>query len=323
MSVRHLLRKPAWMGDRTAWAVAALGLVIALSAAPQSRAASHSTAAGPEAVLKSFLTAMYSRDAKVAYQLLSQADRDVKTLDDYVAETGAFDGAALDLARLLATGIKYRNVDVAISGTRATVTFDAELPNANDPVIDTLVLGFNRSQLSRLSETELEALQDDIRRKVAAGQMPVLQSKGESWKLVSEDGEWRVFRNWADAVEVRFSAATFHDLGWEFVPLRDHVMAKHGETIRMAYRVRNVGSKTTTGKARHIVGPPKDAEHLEIISCFCFVEQTLAPGEEAELPLMFRVDYDAPERVTNMNVAYEFYPKELFPADTAAAGEIN
>ena len=323
MSVRHLLRKPAWMGDRTAWAIAALGLVIALSAAPQSHAASQSTAAGPEAVLKSFLGAMYSRDAKTAYQLISQADRDVKTLDDYVAETGAFDGAALDLARLLARGIKYRNVDVAISGTRATVTFDAELPNANDPVVDRLVLGFNRSQLSRLSETELEALRDDVRRKVAAGQVPVLRSKGESWKLISEGGQWRVFQNWADAVEVRFSAATFHDLGWEFVPLRDHVMAKHGETLRMAYRVRNVGSKTTTGKARHIVGPRKDAGHLEIISCFCFVEQTLAPGEEAELPLMFRVDYDAPERVTTMNVAYEFYPRKLFPADTAAAGEIN
>lgn len=323
MSVRRLLWMPAWMGDRKAWAMAALGLVIALSAAPQSHATSQSAVAGPEVVLKSFLSAMYSRDAKAAYQFISQADRDVKTLDDYVAETGAFDGTALDLARLLATGIKFRNVNVAISGTSATVTFDVELPNANDPAIDKLVLGFNRNQLSRLSASEMGALKDDVRWKVAAGQVPVLRSKRERWKLVSENGEWRVFQNWAEAVEVRFSAATFHDLGWEFVPLRDHVMAKHGETVRMAYRVRNVGSKTTTGKARHIVGPHKDAGHLEIISCFCFLEQTLAPGEEAELPLMFRVDYDTPESVIKLQVAYEFYPTEHFPGDAHVGGDIN
>ena len=320
---RSLLWTFAWMGKRTGLATAALGLVITLSAVPQSLASNQSEIATPDVVLKSFLSAMYSRDAETAYNFISQADREVKSLDDYAAETGAFDGTALHLARLLATGIKLQNLDVAISGSRATVTFDAELPNANDPTVDELVLGFNRNQLSRLSGKELEALQEDIRRKVATGQVPVLRSKGESWKLVSENGQWRVFQNWAEAVEVRFSAATFHDLGWEFVPEREHVMAKHGETVRMAYRVRNVGSKTTTGKARHIVGPHKDAGHLEIISCFCFVEQTLAPGEEAELPLMFRVDYDAPERLTKMNVAYEFYPKELFPADQVAAGETN
>jgi len=273
----------------------------------------------PHAVLKTYLAALYSRDAVTAYALVSAADREVKTAKDYVAETGAFTGPALILARELSHAIRYENLETIIAMDRATVTFEAVLPNANGAALSGLVGGFDSGTLANLHVTEIDMRAEQIRAMARSGDLPVIRSHGESWNLVREDGEWRVFLNWAEAVEVTFRALTFHDLGWEFTPVRDRVMAKHGETVQMAYRARNIGAMETTGKARHIVGPNADAGYLEIIACFCFLEQTLAPGEEVTLPLVFRVGYDAPEELKAFNVRYEFYPADRFPRRDVAA----
>lgn len=273
----------------------------------------HAQSRSAEAVLKDYVRAVYGRDASAAYALLSVRDREVKTLEDYARETAAFDGAALTLSKELAHGIEFDNVAMHIMDGLGHITFDATLPNANEPSLREVMHGFDPNRLAKLSRADIKALKLTIRERSAAGQLPVLKAEGERWSMIKEDGEWRVFENWAEAVEVNFEALTFHDLGWAFEPIRPRVMAKHGETIQMAYRAKNLGESEVTAKARHIIGPDRNADYLDIISCFCFLESTLAPGEEVELPLTFRVDYEAPEDVTAFTVKYEFYPADLFP----------
>jgi cytochrome c oxidase assembly protein Cox11 len=53
--------------------------------------------------------------------------------------------------------------------------------------------------------------------------------------------------------------------------------------------------------------------HLKIIQCFCLIQQTLLPGAEMEMPLIFRVDQDAPADMKDFYILYEFYPVEDFP----------
>ncbi len=274
-----------------------------------------------ENVLRDYMRAFYSRDAERAYDLLSAADREVKSLEEYALETGSFDGVALELSKTLADSIRFDNLMVHVVDGLGHITFDVTPPNANDPALRESLLDFDPDRLQALSPDQVETLKLDLHAKSAAGSLPTLSSKGETWSLIKEDGQWRVFENWAEAVEVRFNAATFHDLGWEFEPVQPRVMAKHGETIHMAYRVKNIGTSEVTAKARHIIGPGDDADYLDIIACFCFLESTLAPGEEVELPLTFRVDYEAPEDVTKFWVNYEFYPVERFPEDAEANPE--
>ncbi len=272
-----------------------------------------------EAALKDYVRAVYSRDAAAAYALLSAADQGIKTLDDYALEIGAFDGPALLVAHALADEITFDEIDIRSSDDIVDVTVDVTLPNANDPVLRDLMRGFDADRLGELTPAELDALTAEIRAMASDDRLPVLRSDGEVWSLVREDDQWRLFENWADAVEVTFEAVTFHDLPVEFEPLRKRVMAVHGETIQMAYRAKNIGDEEITAKARHIIGPDDDATYLDIIACFCFLEETLAPGEETELGLIFRVDFDAPDDVTAFNVRYEFYPAERFPGDDITA----
>lgn len=273
--------------------------------------------ASPPAILQDYLRAMYARDAAAAYALVSKADRREKTLEEYQSETGRYAGTALSLARTLSEAIRFERVAVDIDGNTAIVTFDAALPNANAPVLEPIVHGFDREHLARLKPSAVTSRQAAIRKMAADGHLPMLTSKGETWDLVKDENGWRVHLNWAEAVDVRFRSVVVGELGWEFTPLRKRVLAKPGETIEMAYRVRNVGAVETTGKARHVIGPKKQAAHMEIISCFCFLEQTLAPGEVVDMPLVFRIGFDAPDDLPAFDVLYEFYTLKGFPEGAA------
>ncbi len=103
-------------------------------------------------------------------------------------------------------------------------------------------------------------------------------------------------------------------LPWSFEPMQDLVSAKPGETLQAIYTAKNLSDKPITAKARHINEPKELAsKYLEIVQCFCFIQQTLAPGEEKEFPLVFRVNWNAPEELKEFRVSYEFYPIDKFP----------
>ncbi len=54
---------------------------------------------------------------------------------------------------------------------------------------------------------------------------------------------------------------------------------------------------------------PEGAEaHLELVECFCFVQATLAPGEERTFPLAFRLSPRLPRRMSRIVLRYEFAP---------------
>lgn len=267
----------------------------------------------PERILEQFLRASYARDSDVAWQYVSSADQQTKPLSTYRSENGAYDDFALVLARELASYIELESVVVNLAGDRATVRFDATLPDANHVSLRPIVQGFDSATLSVLDATERQARLQQLRRLAADRQLPMLQSEGEEWDLVFEDNRWRVFRNWAEAIEVLFEGYVSSSLDWEFVPTQSRVFAQPGQTVQMSYIARNIGDAESTGKARHIIGASEVAEHLQIVSCFCFLEQSLAAGETVELPLVFRVDYEVPDQVDRFTVNYEFFEIAEFP----------
>ena len=296
-------------GRHRARVVRLLGSLI-LAASVWTEAAGADT---PEAVLKTYLAAVYARDYPAAYQWIAPEDRAIKTKEEYARESGTFSGAALEVARALAALIRVEDVRTVIDGDRATVTFKAVLPNANDPALEALFLDFDEARLTALSPADRAAKVDQLRDLARTGRLPVIVGEHERWELVRADGGWRVFLNWAGAVLVRFEAVTREGLPWEFTPLQPVMRAKPGETLHTAYRVRNTGDRPLTGKSRHVLDPPEEAGHLEIISCFCLLQQTLDPSETQDLPLTFRVNYDVPASIREIRVRYEFYPIDKFP----------
>ncbi len=91
-------------------------------------------------------------------------------------------------------------------------------------------------------------------------------------------------------VTVRFDANVARDLPWRFEPAVPAVKVAVGENVLAFYRARNVSNAPITGTATFNVTPHKAGSFFAKIECFCFTEQTLAPGETVELPVSFFID---------------------------------
>lgn len=296
------------MPARPRWG-AVLAAVALVMATPSGPAAVET----PEAALRAHLEAVYARDYPAAYDWIAPEDRALKTREDYARENGTFTGTALEVTRALATLMRFEDVTTRIDGDRATVAFKAILPNANAPEVESALLEFDEARLAVLTPADRQARLETLREMARTGRLPVIVGEPERWELVRAEGSWRVALNWAGAVLVRFEAVTKEGLPWEFEPVRPVIRAKPGETLQTAYRVRNLADRSITAKARHVLDPPEETGQLEIVACFCLLQQTLGPGESREVPVVFRVSYDLAGTTKEMRVRYEYYPLEKFP----------
>jgi cytochrome c oxidase assembly protein subunit 11 len=126
-------------------------------------------------------------------------------------------------------------------------------------------------------------------------------------------------------LRVRFDANVAPGLPWRFESEGAWLDVTPGETKTVFYAVTNLSDRETTGLASYNVAPDRAGGWFSKISCFCFTEQTLAPGETRELPVVFFLDPEL-ERdemmagVSDLTLSYTYFPvkarKSAEPAST-------
>jgi cytochrome c oxidase assembly protein subunit 11 len=125
------------------------------------------------------------------------------------------------------------------------------------------------------------------------------------------------------SIRVEFVANVNRDLPWSFRPVQRQVVLHGAEEGVAFYTARNNADEPVTGISTYNVTPEKAAPYFNKIACFCFTEQTLAPGQQAEMPLAFWVDprlFDDPATrdVRVITVSYTFF-RSLADAERAGA----
>jgi cytochrome c oxidase assembly protein subunit 11 len=98
-----------------------------------------------------------------------------------------------------------------------------------------------------------------------------------------------------------------HNLPWRFRPLVSHVEVHPGELTTVEYEIVNVRQAPVTGQAVPSYGPQLAGEYFKKIECFCFTQQTLAPGETRRMPVTFVVDPKLPKSMTSIALSYTFF----------------
>ncbi|MCW5681760.1 MAG: cytochrome c oxidase assembly protein [Xanthobacteraceae bacterium] len=91
-------------------------------------------------------------------------------------------------------------------------------------------------------------------------------------------------------VEVRFDANIAPELPVAFAPAQRSQRLRIGETGLAFYRLRNNSDAPVSVVATFNVTPHAAGQYFAKLECFCFQDRLLAPGEEAELPVVYFVD---------------------------------
>jgi cytochrome c oxidase assembly protein subunit 11 len=126
-------------------------------------------------------------------------------------------------------------------------------------------------------------------------------------------------------VAVRFDSNVAGGLPWKFEPEQTEIQVKIGEVVTVYYTVTNQSARTTTGQAAYNVAPLTVGAYFQKINCFCFTEQTMAPGETRQMPVVFYVDAALVKDSDNdglntITLSYTFYPvRDPAPKPLAAA----
>lgn len=114
-------------------------------------------------------------------------------------------------------------------------------------------------------------------------------------------------------VTVAFDSNTSSALPWEFKPEQRAQRIAIGARDMAFFTARNLSDKPITGTATFNVTPALAGSYFTKIQCFCFTEQTLQPGEEVRMPVVFYVDPSILEdeeasQIAEITLSYTFYP---------------
>ena len=113
-------------------------------------------------------------------------------------------------------------------------------------------------------------------------------------------------------ISIRFDGTTARDLPWSFKPEHPTDTVTIGQRDMAIYLATNNSDKASTGTATFNVEPEQAGAYFNKIQCFCFTEQTLQPGEQVRMPVLYYVDpaaLDDPnmDGVEQITLSYTFH----------------
>ncbi len=118
----------------------------------------------------------------------------------------------------------------------------------------------------------------------------------------------------APPISIRFDGSIDRNLPWTFAPEKTTETVKIGQRALAFYTAKNNSDVPVTGVASFNVEPEQAGVYFNKIQCFCFSEQTLQPGEELRMPVLYFVDpaaLDDPNMkgVEQITLSYTFHKK--------------
>jgi cytochrome c oxidase assembly protein subunit 11 len=102
-------------------------------------------------------------------------------------------------------------------------------------------------------------------------------------------------------------------LSWNFTPDVASQVVRVGASNLAFFKVTNTSDRPLTGRAVYTIAPGDAGFYFSKLECFCFTNQTLAPHQTAEFPVVYYVDPrfgldDDTKEIKQITLSYTFFP---------------
>lgn len=94
---------------------------------------------------------------------------------------------------------------------------------------------------------------------------------------------------------------------WRFRPTVNSMQVHPGEMATIVYEVVNTQSRSVDAQAIPSYAPQQAEKYFKKVECFCFRQQTLAPNQAKQMPVVFYVDPALPRDVKVITLSYTFF----------------
>ncbi len=111
-------------------------------------------------------------------------------------------------------------------------------------------------------------------------------------------------------VQVKFMGVSGSGLPVRFHPSTSSLETHPGRPVRLSYKFTNMSDDSVFFRAVHSIVPVAAAKEFQLIQCFCFDDQTLAPRETRDLPVYFALSPRFPAEVNEIILNYTLFPRD-------------
>jgi cytochrome c oxidase assembly protein subunit 11 len=130
-------------------------------------------------------------------------------------------------------------------------------------------------------------------------------SKEATWQQSSSTGPMAV-----RDIQVKFMGVVGSGLPVRFGPSDPVITAKIGKPVHLLYTFTNMSDDSVFFRAVHSIAPVEAAREFQLMQCFCFDDQSLAPRQTVKLPVYFALSPRTPSNVHEVILSYSLFPRD-------------
>jgi len=163
----------------------------------------------------------------------------------------------------------------------------------------------NAYQLNFVPEPERKQIIESIEKKSRDGTLPMV-AREETFELVKEGGEWRIFFNWAAGIRIGFRAMPVTSSEVEVLLSKEQVVVQPGDMFDIFLTIKNPSKKDRIVQVNHLVEPRDIASYLDFVQCDVLEPVRVQAGKEQEYSATYLLRGSAPEGIRQFSLTYGF-----------------
>lgn len=108
-------------------------------------------------------------------------------------------------------------------------------------------------------------------------------------------------------IMVEFVTTINGGVPWKFYSKTKKLKVHPGKIVKLSFYAENKSDHRMTVQAIPSITPGIAAKYLKKTECFCFAQQTLNGHEAMDMPLLFHLDPDLPEKIKTVTLSYTLF----------------